>query len=449
MTRAIATGLFTASAINSRIVSNGTIGCAASHRLLWQSCLEQNKPLLILEDDVIMHPELNLFLLSRIDQLSQADIILFAANTDSSVRYTSNQGLQHSTCFQPHHPESSWIMEAFRKTDPSNCTLHQLSKACGLSCYFITSAGAKKLLDQVLPLNLRTVEYPFIVNGLNETAIDWRLSSLYDSLKAFIVMPFLAYSPNLDSSTQGHKISDVATINITKIHAFIFNWPGTIERCLQIEKELLAIGLRVQVINSDPCHDSPGWLNLGEDAFFGEQFKAALASFDGEIFMHVQADTVFHDWRDFISEALLSRKKHNWGVYAPNVLNTAHTGRDILNALNPDGTYGITFAACVDGTCWLIDRSVIQLFYGLGLAQLFADSHYGWGFELALSSLSYLSGRPVLRNNRFIVEHQQGTGYSRKQAEIELHAILQRLPISVRSCIEAIYKDPEKLLAYL
>ena len=461
--RAIATGLFTASAINSKIVSNGTIGCAASHRLLWQSCLEQNKPLLIFEDDVILHPELNSFLLSRIDQLSQADIILFAANTDCSVRYTSNQGLQHSTCFHPHHPEGPWIMEAFRKTDPSSCTLHQLSKACGLSCYLITPGGAKKLLDQVFPLNLRTVEYPFIAKGLNQTAIDWRLSSLYDSLKALIAMPFLAYSPNMDSSTKRHKsISPHAgkpylktqgkgcgDPELTSIHAFIFNWPGTIERCLQIEKELLAIGLRVQVINSDPCHDSAGWLNLGEDAFFGEQFKAALASFDGEILMHIQADTVFHDWQNFLSEALLCRKKHDWGIYAPNVLNTAHTGRDILKALNPDGTYGITFAACVDETCWLIDRSVIQLFYGLGLAQLFADSHYGWGYDLAFCSLSYLSGRPVLRNNRFTVEHQQGTGYSRKQAEIELHALLQRLPTSVRSCIETIYNDPEKLLAYL
>jgi hypothetical protein len=92
---------------------------------------------------------------------------------------------------------------------------------------------------------------------------------------------------------------------------------------------------------------------------------------------------------------------------------------------------------------------VIQLFYGLGLCQLFADNHYGWGYDLVLCSLSYLSGRPVLRNNRFIVEHQQGSGYSRKQAEIELLSVLQRLPISVRSCIESIYKEPEKLLAYL
>jgi GR25 family glycosyltransferase involved in LPS biosynthesis/tetratricopeptide (TPR) repeat protein len=461
--RAIATGLFTASAINSKIVSSGTVGCAASHRLLWQSCLEQNKPLLILEDDIIIHPELKSFLLSRIDQLSQADIILFSVNTDCSIRYTSNQGLQQSTCFQPHHPKAPWIIEAFRRTDPSSCTFHQLSKACGTSCYLITPGGAKKLLEQVFPLNLRTVEYPFIANGLNQTAIDWRLSFLYDSLNALIVMPFLAYSPNMDSSTITHKsISPhgiktflephdvgIDNLDLESIHAFIFNWPGTIERCLQIETELLEFGLRVQVINSDPCHDSPGWLNLGEDAYFGKQFKAALASFDGEIFLSIQADTVFHDWQNFVSEALLSRKKTDWGVYSPNVLNTARTGRDILKALNPDGTYGITFAACVDETCWLIDRSVIQLFYGMGLAQLFADSHYGWGYNLVLCSLSYLSGRSVLRNNRYTVEHQQANGYSRKQGEIDFYAILQRLPISVQSCIEAIYNEPEKLLAYL
>ena len=109
----------------------------------------------------------------------------------------------------------------------------------------------------------------------------------------------------------------------------------------------------------------------------------------------------------------------------------------------------MTYAACVDETCWLIDRSLIQFFYGLGLGQVFADSHYGWGYDLVFCALSYLSSRPVLRNNRFIVEHQQGTGYSRNQAEIELHAILQRLPISVRSCIDAIYNDSAFLLAYL
>ncbi len=458
---AITTGLYKASALGADFVTNGTVGAAASHRLLWQSCLEQNVPLLILEDDVIIHAELNSFLHSHAKELGQADIILFGANTDSSLRYTSRQGLQYSSCFKPRHPELRWILESFAKTEPDNSTLHRLHKACGLSCYLITPEGAKKLLDQVFPLDLQTVEYPFIANGLNQTAIDWRLSALYDSINAYITMPFLAYSPNTDSSTKKessknpkgelstskHAHKELRAHALSSIHAFIINWPGTFERCQLIEKDLLAIGVRVQVINSDPEHNLEGWLNLGPDAFFGDQLRAVLENLNGEILLHIHANIIFDDWHNLLSDALRSQIQYNWAVYAPNVLSTFWSDRDAIRTYVQDGAPDLTLAACVDKACLLIDKSMIQLFYAWGLNLLLDDNNNSLAWDVTVCAISHLSGRSVLRNYQYTAESQISERISSEAAVREVISTDSRLPPSVRKCMNLMFTEPNKLLS--
>ena len=42
-----------------KALSGGELGCFASHFLLWEKCLELNKPIVVLEDDLIINPSLN------------------------------------------------------------------------------------------------------------------------------------------------------------------------------------------------------------------------------------------------------------------------------------------------------------------------------------------------------------------------------------------------------
>lgn len=45
-----------------RPFSAGELGCWASHYSLWQECIKQNKPIIILEDDAILEPNFSYFL---------------------------------------------------------------------------------------------------------------------------------------------------------------------------------------------------------------------------------------------------------------------------------------------------------------------------------------------------------------------------------------------------
>ena len=38
----------------SKNYSNGAIGCALSHLQLWEKCISLNKPIIVMEDDVIV-----------------------------------------------------------------------------------------------------------------------------------------------------------------------------------------------------------------------------------------------------------------------------------------------------------------------------------------------------------------------------------------------------------
>lgn len=87
----------------------------------------------------------------------------------------SAQSLQETRVFNPEHPDQSWINTALSLTALSEIQVSWLLKAFGISCSFISPEGAAKILEHTFQLTL----------------------------------PFLAYTPNDDSSTKG-KASGLA-----------------------------------------------------------------------------------------------------------------------------------------------------------------------------------------------------------------------------------------------
>ena len=80
--------------------------------------------------------------------------------------------------------------------------MHRLIKAFGFCAYFISPNGAKKLNAKLFPLSLVTTKIPLITNQMPATTIDRAGCREYSQLDAFICQPFLAYTPNTDSSTR-------------------------------------------------------------------------------------------------------------------------------------------------------------------------------------------------------------------------------------------------------
>ena len=171
------------------------VGCAVSHWSLWQEAISRESGILILEDDVVTHPQIWAQVESLPD-LDHTDIVFFAANLNAPMAMFSPEGYKQSSLFDPRNPHPDWIKKALAATDVETVRYWKLSRASGTCCYFVTPEGARKLVKNVLPLRTDGVIVPFISHLVMQSTIDQRMNALYDDITAFISIPFLAYTPH-------------------------------------------------------------------------------------------------------------------------------------------------------------------------------------------------------------------------------------------------------------
>src|SRR4051794_30688503 len=108
------------------------------------------------------------------------------------------------------------------------------------------------------------------------------------------------------------------------IQPFIFNWRGQFDKVVATEKHLRNISAEPIVINSDVHHTCPTWINIGDNAYFTDQFVKAIELFNGDVLFHIQGDATYHDWRGIITNAVKYFPVYQWGIFAPNVDYTFH-----------------------------------------------------------------------------------------------------------------------------
>ncbi|EJN6959563.1 glycosyltransferase family 25 protein [Photobacterium damselae] len=104
-------------------LSKGQLGCYASHYLLWQKCVELNKPIIILEDDALIYPEPFLDIIENADKLAERfECIRLFDNKRKTFRHAVEYPLPHTA-------------------------VHKFSKGhMSATGYFLTPTGAKKFL---------------------------------------------------------------------------------------------------------------------------------------------------------------------------------------------------------------------------------------------------------------------------------------------------------------
>ena len=203
------------------------------------------------------------------------------------------------------------------------------------------------------------------------------------------------------------------------IQPFIFTWPGqTVEPTLSQLSSALG---RVTVINSDKPVE--GWVNLGSEAYFTEQFLTALKLFDGDIFFHVQADATSQEWTPIIERARMLNERYGWDNFAPLVDYTYHT--KTICELEPN-VYSVPVNDC---TCWMLHARLIERYLALDVD--WSVNRFGWGHDLVMAALA----DNVIRDHTYTVHHPRHTGYPRKLATSQLNAMLALLPEDVRAKI--------------
>jgi hypothetical protein len=80
-----------------------------------------------------------------------------------------------------------------------------------------------------------------------------------------------------------------------RVHAILYSWPRVQLNALAIACELVGHAHKVSIV--DATHtpfEPPAGVEIhaiGADAHFGAQFKASLDVFDGDVMLHIAADT--------------------------------------------------------------------------------------------------------------------------------------------------------------
>ena len=241
-------------------------------------------------------------------------------------------------------------------------------------------------------------------------------------------------------------------IRIKDIQPFIFNWRGQFEKSCAIEDSLKAIFGEVTVINSDEENTRDGWIDLGDEAYFTMQFRKALDLLKPEkkVLMHCQGDTVFDNYEELVKDARKYYNLYEWGVYAPDVTNVWYTPEhtDIEGIQSEDEN--IKMVACTDETVWFVHRDIIDEYYARGLPEVMTHERMkmGWGWDLVMNGISFLKGRPVIRDYAHQIQHAKGTNYNKNSAGEEMAGLWNSLQDDLKECISYIKGDREKLTKY-
>lgn len=221
-----------------------------------------------------------------------------------------------------------------------------------------------------------------------------------------------------------------------KIQPFVFNWRNQYQKTCAIQDELSGSFDSVTVINSDDHYSRPGWINLGDSAYFSDQFRTALSLFNADVLMHVQGDVAYHRWKDLVKDARKFISLYHAGIYAPNIDYTWYTSDKVDISSAKLAHDRLRLVSCTDETVWFIHKDVINEFFNRGVD--FSENKMGWGWDLALCALSFATQRLVIRDYAHTIQHPLGTQYNKQVASQELARVMTSMDDDILNIIRLI-----------
>jgi|LakMenEpi03Aug12_release.lakeMendotaPanAssembly.Ray.scaffolds.fasta_scaffold11862_14 hypothetical protein len=286
----------------------------------------------------------------------------------------------------------------------------------------------------------REWEYGMAKNRLDR--VYWTMRDI-SYIDAHCPRPYSKHKEEID------QLKSLIKLNYMNIQPFIFNWNKQFDKTCAIEDSLSKIFDKVTVINSDDNNTRDGWIDLGDDAYFSDQFRKALELFDGDILMHVQGDVTYDNWEKLVEDARTYFDYYDAGIYAPNVdyswYSSENTDIDSIQADHEN----IKMVACTDETVWFIRKEIIQEMTNRNVD--FSNNKMGWGWDLVLSSICFVNGRPVIRDYNHTIDHPPGTNYNKDVAGKEMQEVWRTLDDELKTAfalIKGSKYDREKLAGY-
>ena len=176
--------------------NRGIIGCALSHRKLWELCIQHNSYAIICEDDCILRKDFaSAFGICLSKMPPDWDFLLLGWNTDSCIDVDIIPGVEriHGTFANTEMTEEN--IQIFQHT-LSPVIPFPLNNMYGMPCYAISPKGAKILLDKCFPLKNIVHYVPALKKDVETFTLDCVLNVHYSSIKAYACLPPIAVVPN-------------------------------------------------------------------------------------------------------------------------------------------------------------------------------------------------------------------------------------------------------------
>lgn len=173
----------------------GALGCALSHRSLWERAVEAHEPVSIFEDDAELHGQASQLMSSLLAQLPEDwDVVLWGWNFDTFVIADIPGGLspvllnfQQDTLRQK---RQVYLQQAIAPT------LLRATFACGIPGYSVSVKGARALLNQCFPLRDFELKLNKPRFSLPNYGIDVVMNTFYGQNQCYLCLPPLVVSPN-------------------------------------------------------------------------------------------------------------------------------------------------------------------------------------------------------------------------------------------------------------
>lgn len=171
----------------------GARGSALSHLRLWQSCIEENWPAVIFEDDAIIRRDFDRVLGKALATMHRDwDIVLFGYNTDS-VLTVDTEAARRTYVFPTKYPSEAVLLRSAMNT-PEVAFL-RLHHAFGLCGYAVSPKGAQLLSRRCFPLDDRVLHIARI-GRIRASTLDGMMNAVFSKTRAFACYPPAVLSPN-------------------------------------------------------------------------------------------------------------------------------------------------------------------------------------------------------------------------------------------------------------
>lgn len=174
----------------------GALGVALSHLALWEKCIELNKPIIVMEDDLIVCNNFHKYVNNIMNNMlpKDWDIVQLSYNYDSILCYKNTIYEQCNCTFNKTKMSKSDI-EKF-VTTKVNTTISKLIYCFGTSCYIVSPKGARILKEKCFPLSNSSLNIPYL-NKLMCYTIDCMMNTAYKDMEAYVVINPFVMTPHI------------------------------------------------------------------------------------------------------------------------------------------------------------------------------------------------------------------------------------------------------------